>query len=97
MLQLRRRIKNLVGYPEFNTVKLAAESKREAADVEERRKDADDPSLYQESEYYDILKDLELYGLGSVRLVTDYYALAEIDYKSHTCGDLTWCSKGELE
>eukprot|EP00980_Cylindrotheca_fusiformis_P026181 scaffold15497_cov117-Cylindrotheca_fusiformis.AAC.8 len=50
-----------------------------------------------DDKYYDVLQDLELYGLGHNRTAADYLSFAEIDFKTQTCGDLTWCTNEELE
>ena len=57
----------------------------------------DDKNIYEEDKYYSVLHNLDLYGLGTNRTLEDYLAFAEINYKTHKCGDLKWCSNGEVE
>jgi hypothetical protein len=87
----------MVGYPALNREKLKKEWDKEVRDVNEKRKRVNEPDLYQDTEYYNVLKDLELYSIGKIRTAADYYTLAEIDFKTPSCGDLKWCSNGELE
>jgi len=89
----RKRIKNLVGYPMYTKSFVEKECQTElglARKFPDRR-------LYQHDKFYSVLHNLDSYGLGTNRTLVDYLAFAEIDYKKHTCGDLKWCSNGELE
>ena len=91
--QSRKRIKYLVGYPKFRREALQKEWEHE---LETRvSSQADVKSLSNND--YDILMDVESYGLGKERSAKDYHKFAEIDFESETCGPLTWCSNGELE
>lgn len=57
----------------------------------------DDESLYQADKYYSVLHNLDSYGLGTNRTLEAYLEFAEINYKTHTCGELKWCSNGKVE
>jgi hypothetical protein len=46
---------------------------------------------------YNVLSELEHYGLGTERSKEDYLKFAEIDLERKTCGPMAWCSEGLLE
>lgn len=51
----------------------------------------------ESSAHYNILSELEHYGLGTARSMRDYLKFAEIDLDEKTCGTMTWCTEGLLE
>lgn len=88
----RKRIKNLVGYPIYTRRFIEKECRAELA-----ARGFQNQSLYEDDEFYDVLYELDSYGLGTNRTLEAFLKFAEIDYKSHTCGDLAWCLNEELE
>jgi hypothetical protein len=81
--QIRNRIKHMMGYPE--------------ASLEAMRQEDKNVNHHDGDEFYNVLLELEHYGLGNVRSRNDYLRFAEIDLDEKTCGPMKWCSEGELE
>jgi hypothetical protein len=52
---------------------------------------------HEDDDSYDILLELDHYGLGAVRSREEYLKFAEIDLEKKKCGPMTWCSEGERE
>ena len=52
---------------------------------------------HENDEAYNVLLDLEYYGLGKSRSREEYLKFAEIDLEKKTCGPMKWCSEGQLE
>ena len=89
----RKRIKNLVGYPMYTKTYVEKECQKEF----EKAQKFGVASLYQDQKFYSVLHDLDSYGLGTNRTLEDYLTFAEINYHTNKCGDLKWCSNGEVE
>mmetsp|Transcript_17957 Transcript_17957/g.27189 ORF Transcript_17957/g.27189 Transcript_17957/m.27189 type:complete len:99 (-) Transcript_17957:176-472(-) len=51
----------------------------------------------EDNNEYNVLFEMEHYGVGTQRSVTDYLAFAEIDLVEQTCGPLEWCRNGDLK
>ena len=52
---------------------------------------------HKNDEAYDVLIDLQYYGLGTTRTLEEYLKFAEIDLEKKTCGPMKWCSEGQYE
>ena len=74
----------MLGYPNFTS-----------DDVQ--RSSGSNTNHGDDEELYNVLMDLEHYGLGDTRSRSDYLEFAEIDLQNMTCGPMKWCSDGTLE